>query len=346
MKKEFTPFQHGYYGLDGYEQYNIQSNAVDIGYLLWNKTMQGKIQNESFNWNGIFDAKPYLEFRKPVNSGYAFPNFNTVTKRNIKLFINERFENYVKLITDSGYLQLTKAEQMQAVHAALSMIHTQLERQIEQLEIIDNTLINAIKVFYYECEQNIKKEANTAKQRELINELTNDLKRLYQVGIRVVANTDILLEKWIPKRTAKAFVPDKIGDSLRNAIAHLLPRKEPILEALVPIFEKYIHLETAKFKILNDEPLLDESDSVPLMDNPAITPAIEEAVYRKKNQNEARKFLELYAPIHQSNRRITNGASYKEIRPEEHGIYFSERTFASWIKDYKEALERFEAVQK
>ena len=172
------------------------------------------------------------------------------------------------------------------------------------------------------------------------------MKDLYQKGIRVVADTDILLEKWIPQRIAKPFVPEKVGMSLRNAVAHLMPRKKPIIEALVPLFEKYIHLETAKFKLLNDEPLFEKSNSVPLLDDPALEPAIEQAVYGKKNPDQARMFLEKYAVIHRQNSKITVPDAIEEIRPEEHGINVSSRTIDTWTKDYKKALKRFHAVPK
>lgn len=338
MKKEFTHFEHGFYGLDGYERYSLQSNAVDTGYLLWNKTMQRQIENELFEWNGIFKVEPYLKFPKTSNTGYAFPSLDIVTNRNLELFHDQRFERYASFIVNTGYDKLTKAEHFQAIHAALSLIHTQLERQTEQLELIDKKLMQAFKVFYYECEQVINKESDSAVRRKLINELYHDLKHLYQVGIRRVSLTDILLEKWIPKRIGKTFVPEKIGKSLRNAISHLVPQKEPILKAIVPIFEKYIHLETAKFRLLNDKPLLKESDVVPVSENVVIESAIKQAIYGLVHSHEAEIFIREYAAIHAETPYVKSAHAIEEIREKHPDIKVDNRTLYTWITKYEDAL--------
>lgn len=345
-EKEYTPFEHGYYGLEGYEKYSLQSNAVDTGYLLWNKTMQAKITNETFNWNGIFEAKPYIQYRKPHNSGYIFPNFDTVTNRDLDLFMNKRHENYTQFLSDFGFYDQKKAEQFSSIHSALSLIHSQLERQVEQLEQIDKILIQALKVFYYECECYIREKMPHENQLQYINELTSDLKHLYQVGIRKVAETDRLLEKWIPKRIGKEFVPDKIGLSLRNAVAHLLPRKEPIIKALIPIFEKCIHLETAKFKLLNDEQLSENSNSIPVSQGAVTQSAIKQAVYNKRNPDEAELFIREYSKLHEKNPKVTNADAINKIVESFAEITVSDRTLNTWIRDYIDALKRLDAVQK
>ena len=91
--------------------------------------------------------------------------------RNIDLFLNKRSDSYDRVITDFGYIKLAKAEQIESIHAALSMIHIQLERQIDQLEIVDSTLIRAVKVFFYECEKHIMKTMPSEGQHKLISEL-------------------------------------------------------------------------------------------------------------------------------------------------------------------------------
>lgn len=80
--------------------------------------------------------------------------------------------------------------------------------------------------------------------------------------------------------------------------------------------------------------------------NRIIESAIQEAVYRKKNSNKAKIFLKMYSDIYRHNSKITNSDAIKEIHPEEHNIFISDRTFAKWISDYKEALKRLDAVQK
>ena len=250
---------HKYYKYVGYENYNLKGVALDQAYLSWNKTNDSKIKNPNFSWGMLFNAPDYLTFPADIN-GNVFPQFYTLTRRNKRLFRENRNNRYRQFISKhnpdkskTGYVLLNE---LKGLH---SVAKEQIDYQIQNLEQVDNKLIDVLKVFYFECEKLIKTrydKGETKDESEFVD-LINAVSWLYKSGIRHVCDTEILLEHWIPKRINKPYVTEPIGRSLETGISVLVPKKEKILDALQPIYEKYIHIESLKYFVLNDMPVLE-----------------------------------------------------------------------------------------
>lgn len=252
-------------GYQGYEQY--EPMVMDgLPFLLWKPENDKQIENPNFKWQD-FQAKPYISYESDSN-GYTFIQAPAVVKRDSERFRTNRQQRYHEFIKSFSPETGSPLKLLAGIHGLHSMLEQQAARQIEQLESADQELIRLLKVYRFETQQNILNTGSPETQTEQLQNFIIDTRHLYQWGIRHVANTETLLQHWIPKRIQQPFVPAPIGQSLMNGIKALMPKKERILNSMIPIIEKLIHIETLKYYALNDMPVLDDDQGLPELTAP------------------------------------------------------------------------------
>ena len=277
---------HKYYKYVGYENYNLKGVALDQAYLSWNKTNDSKIKNPNFNWYDIFDAEPYLTRLSLVSEGYAFIQMQIASKRFTKNFHEERHKRYNEYIKSLKLGEDTPPMILASLDGLFKQIYRQLQNQIDEMERIDTDIQRVLKVYLYECEQQIQP---TEENKGDLFQMINDIRRLYQVGIRVLCMPDLLADKWLPKRMNRQYVPAPIAKSTTAGILHLCRKKEKVLIQAVPLFEKLLHLENLKYYALNDMPIVtdDERDMPKLIDEKieSATNETQKGMFKKEKAN-------------------------------------------------------------
>jgi hypothetical protein len=248
------------YGYEGYEYYDFRADDTFLpkGYLKWNKSNDDLISNKNFDWNSIFKPEPYLEY-KANYKGSVFPQLPAFTIHGAIDFYKSRNEEYSDFIKRFGLHKMNAMECLNHIQAYHEAVKNNMNHLINNLENIDSDIRDVLKVFYYECEKEIKPKNDDISSEEKYYQLLNDITSMYRI-IRQGIHSDKLEEHWIPKRITRSYVPDAIGKSISIGVPKLQKKKEPLLEKLTELYKQLVHLETIKIKCLNQKPLLDTDD--------------------------------------------------------------------------------------
>lgn len=167
MKKQnFT--NHAFSGYDAYQQYDLcYSFNKEKAYLIWNERNNQQITNGTFNWNGIFENRPYIEKKlyPDGKAAYQMPiltNWQHETKTALKL---------------PDYIDLSQqpAGMFDTVNKYIPTFQQQAETALQELEAFDRKAELIIKVVYYETEQAILNTGNYSENERtaLVDQLHN-----------------------------------------------------------------------------------------------------------------------------------------------------------------------------
>ena len=244
---KFEPFLH----------YSFTMDFDGKVFLQW--ANKNDSQLKSPNWSIFNDAKPYLEFLND-SKGNPFPHLSIVSKRihhQDNDYYKNRLMHYNEFIRSLSVSNKSSLQVLSELSGLYTTIKDQLDRQIDQLELIDAEITKVFKVFIYESKERLKPLKNNPDD---YYELMERAKHLYHNGVRKNCFTDILIKKWLPKCLDKKYVPEAIGESLLNGISYYCPKKEQIVEQMVPVYKKLIHFETMKYYALNDMPLITDNE--------------------------------------------------------------------------------------
>ena len=270
-------------GFAGYEKYGLTFGSDSGAYLRWTKKNDELIKNSDFNWAGIFIDEPYLHYKSGTD-GYAFPQFPIASKRFEKNWRENRWDDYKAFVSNMSFKSYERlnVSEIASVQGYRQLVIEQIDLQIKEMEAIDKKIQSVMKVYYYEAERYIvdKYKNQDQEKSKVYYEFLDEIIHLYRVGIRHVAKRDIILDKWLPKRLNKEYVPVEIKNSVTNGINHWLTKKEPIIEASAPMYKQLMFIEILKSRFLEGLPLLDDKD-IPEIDEPE-----EDAPYgfHKKNK--------------------------------------------------------------
>ena len=211
-------------------------------------------------WDQISVEKPYLRYYTDLK-GNTMPQILIVQKRidhkHSEIYKDRlnRYNSFVReLDISDGKKPLRVLSDLNGLYA---IIKDQLNRQIEQLETIDRSIISWLRVRFFECCQLLKPfKENRADYKELISNFF----QLCHNRVKVLCFTDNLVNEWIPQRFNKDYVPEGTRNLIIEIIQTDCSKKERIIEQMVPVYEKLIHLETLKYYALNNIPLITDNE--------------------------------------------------------------------------------------
>lgn len=243
--------------LDYKNVYGFNITSYHPPFLFWTEKSNQQVKDDNWQWDSIFDAEPYLSFSTD-SKGNVFPNSQILINRCQFLFDKtEREKRYSSFLHS---LKLNRNDEctgrnVSIVHNYREALEKQLFRGINELEKIDVKIQAVLKVIYFEAKMiAIKKEDKTS-----FFDLLNDISDLYKIGIRTVCNPNKIENHWLPKMLEQIDVADSIINSTKIGLLFYLTKKDPVVDALITTFEKYLHLETVLQQIFNNTEITDHS---------------------------------------------------------------------------------------
>lgn len=240
ISTKLSPFQ---------DRYGITITSAGREFLGWVKISNQQINNPNWNWNDVFNAEPYLKYvRNP--DGDLYPSMQILAIRIAYEEYPKRYESFIDSLKLSSTLSLQERSQL---HNYREMVLNFLRNGIEALEEIDVKIQSVLKVLYFEAEKTAKAKLPDG---TMIHQLKEEVKLLYQTGIRRVSSPETLENNWLPKTFENLSVDEIIKESVTDGVLHFVAQKDGIIKNLIPAYEKFLFLESLIKQLLKDENIL------------------------------------------------------------------------------------------
>jgi hypothetical protein len=190
--------------------------------------------------SNIWPEKGIVEVPELKKSGYLKSYFRFLEKRIIPFY--EAKEDFLRLEGQMNF-DVPNIELLGKVGTAKDLLFSQIQRQANKVQSINQEIVDILKVVFYESELTIRSNSATDKINEL--NLLPDIRHLFRNAVVGGDYSDNFKAYWIPAHIeSNDYITDALKGATSLGLLKLVNEREPYLEVAEKIARKILPLET------------------------------------------------------------------------------------------------------